>query len=65
MSTLRAVRIALMLCIAGLTVQLLTSLVWSPISFIIFAAIGVTLVLAGTLVFVWTVLRELRHTGAL
>lgn len=65
MSTLRAVRIALLLCIGGLAVQLLTSLVWSPISFIVFAAIGVPLVLCGTLLFIWTVLRELRNTGAL
>ncbi|MCC5863393.1 MAG: hypothetical protein JJT93_15955 [Gammaproteobacteria bacterium] len=65
MSTLRAVQIALVLCIAGLAVQLLTSLFWSPISFILFASVGVTLVVCGTLIFIWTVLRELRHTGAL
>ncbi len=65
MSKLRSVRIALLLCIGGLTVQLLTSLVWSPISFIVFAAIGVPLVVCGTIVFIWTVLRELRTTGAL
>ncbi len=65
MNALRAVRLALLLCLAGLLVQLVTSLAWSPISFIVFASVGVPLVVAGTLVFIWTVLRELRRAGAL
>lgn len=48
----------------GLLVQLGSSFYWTPITFIISAAVGLPLVGAGTLLFLRAVLRILKNKGA-
>ena len=57
MTALRRMRRALILIAAGLLVQLLCDVFWSPLSFVLFASIGLPLVLAGSAVFLWTIYR--------
>jgi hypothetical protein len=59
------VRLALLACMAGLAVQLGASLAWSPLAFIVFASVGVPLVLLGVFIYLWTVFGDLRRRGAL
>lgn len=65
MNATSRVRLALALCMAGLAVQLLASLAWSPLAFIVFATIGVPLVLLGVVIYLATVFGDLRRRGAL
>ncbi len=53
-------RVGLLLVVAGLGTQLLATFRWSPGMFIISAAVGVPLVVAGAAVFGWAVLRGRR-----
>jgi hypothetical protein len=48
----------------GLAVQLVAALHWTPATFIAAAAFGVPLVLAGTLMFLRVVWKNLRDKGA-
>jgi hypothetical protein len=65
LSVVTRVRLALVACMAGLAVQLAAALAWSPGAFILFAAVGVPLVLLGVVIYLWTVLVDLRRRGAL
>jgi hypothetical protein len=49
----------------GLGVQLAASLHWTPLTFILSAAVGLPLVLAGALMFLLAVLRIMKKKGAL
>jgi hypothetical protein len=49
----------------GLLVQLGSSLHWTPITFVLSAALGLPLVLVGAGLFLRTVLRVMKDTGAL
>ena len=49
----------------GLALQLVASFHWTPGSFVLSAAVGIPLVLAGSLQFVVAVLRVMRDKGAL
>jgi tryptophan-rich sensory protein len=48
----------------GLLVQLASSFYWTPLTFVLSAAVGLPLVLAGTVLFLRTVLRLLKSKGA-
>jgi hypothetical protein len=50
---------------AGLLVQLLAALHWTPATFIVSATIGVPLVLIGSLLFLAAVWRNMKETGAM
>ena len=56
-------RRALVLVVVGLGVQLATTFYWSPITFIVSAAVGLPCVLLGAGVFGWAVLRARRRQG--
>ena len=61
MSHERRMRMAALLVLTGLLVQLFTTLFWSPLAFVVFAMVGVPLVLLGVLrygVTVWRILKE-------
>lgn len=58
-STVRRVRVALALVAFGLFVQLVTTLLWSPLMFVIFAVVGMSAVGLGALLFLWTVWRRI------
>lgn len=57
MSGERKVTIALILVAVGLLVQVVTSLWWTPLTFILFAVLGLGAVGAGATLFVWTLWR--------
>ncbi|MCP3097961.1 hypothetical protein LZ198_03620 [Myxococcus sp. K15C18031901] len=57
----KRIRRAALLVLAGLLVQLFTTLFWSPITFVVFTAVGVPLVLLGVCLYgvtVWKILQE-------
>ena len=61
---LKRVRRSLALVIAGLFVQLLGTLWWSPASFIVFAVFGVGLVMLGVGWFVFSTWRHIdKHVA--
>lgn len=60
--TVRRVRVALALVAVGLLVQLVTTLSWSPLMFVLFAVFGVSAVGLGALLFLWTVWRHIDRT---
>lgn len=49
----------------GLGVQLVASLHWTPLTFILSAAIGLPLVVAGAAMFLLAVLRIMKSKGVL
>lgn len=57
--TLRRVRVALVLVAIGLFVQLVTTLLWSPLMFVLFTVVGMSSVGLGALLFLWTVWRHI------
>ena len=61
MSHEKRIQVAALFVLAGLLVQLFTTLFWSPLAFVVFAMVGVPLVLLGVLrygVTVWRILKE-------
>lgn len=65
MSHVKRIRVAAVLILAGLLVQLFATLFWSPLTFVVFAVVGVPLVLLGVLVYAATVWRILKERKAL
>ncbi len=65
MSHEKRIRMAALSVLAGLLVQLFATLFWSPLTFVVFAAVGVPLVLLGVLLYVVTVWRILQERKAL
>ncbi|RKH11467.1 hypothetical protein D7V97_11100 [Corallococcus sp. CA053C] len=61
----KRIRIAALFVLAGLLVQLFATLFWSPLTFVVFAAVGVPLVLVGVLLYAITVWRVLKEKKAL
>ncbi len=64
----RGARAGLVVVLLGLLLQLVATFTWSPGTFILSAAIGLPLVLAGAAIFGWAVLRgrqarETRQDG--
>ena len=59
------VRRAALLVSAGVALQLVAALHWTPATFIASAVVAVPLVLAGSVLFLVTVWKNLRRTGAL
>jgi hypothetical protein len=57
-------RRALVLVIVGLLLQLAATFYWSPMTFIVSAAIGLPFVVLGAGVFGWAVLRRRLRDGA-
>jgi hypothetical protein len=57
-------RRALALVVAGLMLQILATLYWSPATFMMSAAVGLPFVLLGAAVFGWTVLRARSRDAA-
>jgi hypothetical protein len=55
---------AIALTALGLLVQLATSLHWTPLTFVLSAALGLPLVLVGAALFLRTVLRLMKNKGA-
>ena len=64
-SNTRAFRRATLVTGVGLLVQLASSLHWTPITFVLSAALGLPLVLVGAALFLRTVLRVMKDRGAL
>jgi len=65
MSHEKRIRMAALFILAGLLVQLFTTLFWSPLNFVVFTAVGVPLVLLGVLLYALTVWRILKEQKAL
>ncbi|MFP2962980.1 hypothetical protein ACLEPN_35725 [Myxococcus sp. 1LA] len=65
MSHEKRIRVAALLVLAGLLVQLAAFLHWTPLTFVVFAMVGMPLVLLGVLVYVATVWRILKDRKAL
>jgi len=65
MSTDRSLRRAALLIGSGLAVQLGAAVHWTPGAFIVAAAVGVPLVLAGGVQFAVVVFRIMKDKGAL
>jgi hypothetical protein len=65
MNHVRRIRQAALLVATGLLVQLLSTLHWAPGTFVLFATVGLPLVLLGALLFLGTVWRILRERRAL
>ena len=63
--TTRRIRRAAVVAGLGLVVQLVAALHWTPASFILSAAIGAPLVLAGGGMFLSAVWKNMRDKGAL
>lgn len=59
----RGGRWALILVMVGLSIQLGALFVWSPGTFVLSAAVGLPLVVAGAALFGFTVLRARRGRG--
>lgn len=58
-------KLAARFVLAGLFVQLLTTLYWTPLTFVTFAAIGAPLVVFGVFLYIRMVWRFLREKDAL
>ena len=65
MSHEKRIRMAALFILAGLLVQLFTTLFWTPLTFVVFTAVGVPLVLLGVLLYAVTVWRILKEQKAL
>lgn len=65
MSHEKRIRRAALLVLAGLLVQLFTTLFWSPLTFVVFTAVGVPLVLLGVGLYAATVWKILKERKAL
>ncbi|MFY2561278.1 hypothetical protein ACN469_27000 [Corallococcus terminator] len=65
MSHEKRIRRAALLVLAGLLVQLFTTLFWSPLTFVVFTAVGVPLVLLGVGFYAATVWKILKERKAL
>jgi len=65
MTPTKLIRVAALLVLAGLVVQLGCTFFWSPGAFVIFASVGLGLILAGAALFLFAVWRVLRQTKAL
>lgn len=65
MSHEKRIRVAALFVLAGLLVQLFSTLFWSPLTFIVFAVVGVPLVLLGVFLYVATLWRILKERKAL
>jgi hypothetical protein len=61
----KRVRRAALLAGAGIAIQLVAALHWTPATFIVSAVVAAPLVLAGGLLFLVAVWKNLRRTGAL
>ncbi|MDQ3266607.1 MAG: hypothetical protein M3Y59_23655 [Myxococcota bacterium] len=61
----KRIRVAALIILAGLLVQLFSTLYWTPLTFVIFAALGVPLVLVGILLYLSTVWKILKERKAL
>jgi hypothetical protein len=61
----KRIRRAALLVLAGLLVQLFATLYWTPLTFVLFTAVGVPLVLLGVLLYVLTVWRILKEQKVL
>ena len=59
------IRRAAQLVLAGLVIQLATTLHWTPLTFVLFTLFGVPLVLLGVAVYVFTVWRILKERQVL
>jgi hypothetical protein len=59
----RRTGVGFLLVLAGLLVQIATSFLWSPGAFIVAVAVGIPLVLAGTVVLASSVWRARRSGG--
>lgn len=56
----RRIRLALALVLSGLSVQLLTSLHWTPLTFVLSTIVGIGPILLGSAIFLWTVWRSVE-----
>ncbi len=65
MSHEKRIRIAALIVLAGLLVQLFSTLYWTPLTFVIFTALGVPLVLLGIVLYLSTVWKILKERKAL
>lgn len=65
MDMTRRIRRAAVVAGLGLALQLAAALHWTPATFILSAAIGLPLVIAGGAMFLWTVWKNMRDKGAL
>lgn len=65
MSHVKRIQVAALLILTGLLVQLFATVFWSPLTFVVFASVGVPLVLLGVLFYVATVWRILKERKAL
>lgn len=65
MSHEKRIRVAALTILAGLLVQLFSTLYWTPLTFVIFTALGVPLVLLGILIYLSTVWKILKERKAL
>jgi cytochrome c oxidase subunit IV len=65
MSHERRIRKAALFVLAGLLVQLFSTLFWSPLAFVVFAMVGAPLVLLGVFLYVATLWRVLKERKAL
>ena len=61
----RRIRQSALLILAGLLVQIATTIHWTPLTFVLFAMLGTPLVLVGVVLFLVTVLRILSEKQAL
>lgn len=59
------IRRAAVFVLAGLSVQLLATVHWTPLTFVIFAMVGAPLVLVGVVLYAATVLRILKERQVL
>ena len=64
MSIVRRVRRAAVVAGLGLLVQLVAALHWTPMTFIVAATIGAPLVIAGGVLFLAAVWRNMKDKGA-
>jgi hypothetical protein len=60
----RRVKRAAVVVGAGLCIQLVAALHWTPATFIVAAAVGLPLVLVGSVMFLAAVWRNLKDRGA-
>jgi cytochrome c oxidase subunit IV len=65
MSHEKRIQVAALFVLAGLMVQLFSTVVWSPLTFVVFAVVGVPLVLLGVFLYVATLWRILKERKAL
>ena len=65
MSHEKRIRVSALFVLMGLLVQLFTSLHWTPLTFVLFAILGVPLVLLGVGLYVSTVWKILKEQKAL